>query len=199
MAQVRPASASQADVLVSRVNAERVNAGVPPLSVDPRLTAIAEQWSNEMARVGNYFHNPDMAAELPPTWLYRGENVGAEKTLDEAHQAFMASAVHRSEILDPRYQLLGVGVAPASDGGVWVTEDFMTLRPPPPPAALPVVTVHQQARHDRTVAAPTTAPAPPSPPVPVRSSVGDVLDALRTLDSESTPSAGVVLLRQRSM
>ena len=46
------------------------------------------------------------------------------------HNAFMASAEHKGNILDPDFRRVGIGVVPGTGsgscgaGGVWATEDF---------------------------------------------------------------------------
>jgi uncharacterized protein YkwD len=52
-----------------------------------------------------------------------GENVGVGDSLDDLEDAFMASAVHRHNILARTYDHAAVGVV-IEDGRVWVTVVF---------------------------------------------------------------------------
>ncbi|MFO0664449.1 MAG: CAP domain-containing protein [Polyangiaceae bacterium] len=55
-----------------------------------------------------------------------GENVALAKTVEEAHQALMASPSHRGNILNAAFRAVGLSVLPDADGNVWVTEVFVT-------------------------------------------------------------------------
>lgn len=55
-----------------------------------------------------------------------GENVALAKTVEEAHQALMASPSHRGNILSKDFRAVGLSVLADADGNVWVTEVFVT-------------------------------------------------------------------------
>ena len=57
-----------------------------------------------------------------------GENVDLNHSIAGAHDALMHSPPHRANILDPDYNVVGVGVIRAGDN-VWVTEDFARRLP----------------------------------------------------------------------
>lgn len=135
----------QEAAMAARVAAERNAAGRAPLALEADLTDVARSHSAAMAAQSRLFHNPSLGQQVQG-WLLVGENVGLGQTVDQVHAALMASAQHRSEVLDPRFTGIGVGVI-QSGGSLWVTEVFRQRAGDPAPAP---------------------APAPPAPPVPVR-------------------------------
>ena len=113
---------------VSLINADRAHGGLPPLTVDPQLVAVARGWSDTLERAGSLSHNPDIEHELPDGWTRWGENVGTGPSVASLEAAFMASAEHRANILGA-FTLVGVGVDVTTSGVVWVTVDFAALGP----------------------------------------------------------------------
>ena len=53
-----------------------------------------------------------------------GENVASAGSLENAHRALWASPSHRGNLLLERFTRVGVAVAQAADGTLWVTEMF---------------------------------------------------------------------------
>lgn len=143
--------------LAARVTAERAASGLGPLAVDADLVAVARAHSATMASQARLFHTPDLATQVQG-WVKLAENVGVGTTVDDVDRALMASADHRADILDPRFNGIGIGVV-AGGGRLWVTQVFRqrqgapapTAAPSPPPAPAP--------------AAPPAAPAPRRAPV----------------------------------
>ena len=120
------AAGSDAQRFTDLLNNERRAVGLPALIVDTRLVPIAVNWSGHMASTNTLAHNPDLAAQAPADWTRLSENVGYGSSVDSVHDAFMKSATHRADILDPNVNTVGVGVA-YSGGRVWVTENFMQI------------------------------------------------------------------------
>ena len=106
----------------SMLNAERTSHGLAPLRISGDLVAVAQQWSAHMANSGSLAHNPGLTSQVR-NWRAVGENVGEGPTIEDLDSAFMNSAEHRANILDPSYQEFGVGYA-RSDGLIWITIDF---------------------------------------------------------------------------
>jgi hypothetical protein len=148
--------------LSALTNQARAAAGVPGLSVDGTLSAIAGRWAATMAAEGRMRHNPNLTAELPGGWQRAAENVGMGSTLDLVFGALMNSANHRRNILDAAFDRLGVGLA-LSGGRVYTVQVFVdsaaTPSPPPPPPT-PPATAPPAPPPTR---APVPAPAPPAP------------------------------------
>lgn len=120
---VTPAFAS-ADV--GAVNQERAEAGLPPVTEDGGLTALAQQQSAQMAAAGGLFHSSNLGGEVGsvlPSYTGAAENVGYGQSIATVTNSFMGSPTHRSAILG-NFNTAGVGVVVGGDGRVWVTQMF---------------------------------------------------------------------------
>jgi uncharacterized protein YkwD len=119
-------SSSSATAYAWAIDVERARVGLGPLTVDPVVSAQAQEWSLVMAAFSTLRENPAfgaMTAAVDPTWGGAGENVGVGGTVTSIETALMASPPHRANILGD-WTHMGVGVYVASDGRVWVTERF---------------------------------------------------------------------------
>ncbi len=108
-------------------NQERALRGLPPLMRDEALSATARAWATTMAADGFLFHDPDLAGaatSIDPTWTKVGENVGLGPSVRLLHDAWMASATHRANILDGTYNRIGVGVVVVGHD-IWVAVRFL--------------------------------------------------------------------------
>jgi hypothetical protein len=145
------AQASEEGCFASSANAARAQEGIPSFETRGDLVDLARRHSGEMAASGTIFHNQSLGSDVPGKWTLVGENVGQGGTCESIHRAFMNSPGHRKNIMEPRYNYVGMGVV-VSNGTIFVTEVFMELKtaaPAPKPAA---------------PAAPAPAPAEPKPP-----------------------------------
>ncbi|TQM10040.1 CAP domain-containing protein [Pseudonocardia kunmingensis] len=126
-----PALADDADTVVALVNEEREAAGCSPVSVDDALTEAAGRHSRDQAERGEMGHEGsdgsrvgDRATDAGYRWSSIGENVASGTTSPErAMQLWMESSGHRKNILNCKFQDIGV----ARVDGYW-TQDFGTPR-----------------------------------------------------------------------
>jgi len=91
-----------------------------------RLSRYAREHSRAMAQEGYLFHSTDdqlRHALDGYEWGIGGENVGVGGSLDSLEAAFMASKLHRENILRREFDHAAVGVV-RSDGRIWVTVIF---------------------------------------------------------------------------
>ncbi len=121
-ANVSYAAVSDPSGYLGRLNSERVAHGLQPLIMRSDLTQVAQSWSDHMAATGVLSHNPQLATAVG-NWLAVGENVGDGPTIGDLDAAFMASAKHRANILDPTYDDVGIGTV-TRNGTIWITVDF---------------------------------------------------------------------------
>lgn len=111
------------------VNQERLRFGLPPLNVSSELNQSAQGWSTHLVATDQYFHG-DVSARLTAAgydWREGGENIATgDGTPRDVLAAWMASAGHCENILEPTYRDMGTG---ESFGGLyapmWV-QDFGT-------------------------------------------------------------------------
>jgi hypothetical protein len=120
-----PAAASTGSVLAG-VNAARAASGLPALQVRGDLSAVAAGWSRQMAASWDLAHNPGLGGQVSG-WDLLGENVGYGPDPATVQRAFMNSASHRQNVLEPRFTEIGVAVVTAGDR-VWVTQVFRQPR-----------------------------------------------------------------------
>lgn len=122
-------SAAEEEV-VRGVNADRAQAGLPPLEVDDRLTEIARQHTEKMVEHKALSHQfpeePDVRHRVVSSGVrfdISGENVAYDRDADSAERALMHSPPHRANILRPQFTVIGVGVIRVGDS-IYVTQDF---------------------------------------------------------------------------
>jgi uncharacterized protein YkwD len=133
------------DAVLCLLNGQRANAGLPPLTVDPSLTASALEHSQSMKDNGYFQHDsPDgttFAERIAQTgfllgaarWVI-GENIAWGSLVLGTPQAlttaWMNSPEHRDNILEPDYREIGVGTVwgapsnPLMPAAAIVTTDF---------------------------------------------------------------------------
>jgi uncharacterized protein YkwD len=158
-----PVAAAAADHTgdVARVleltNAQRLTAGLAPLTLSAQLNDAAQTYSGVLAAGTCFEHTcgavPNFADRLGRAgytgWADIAENIAAGYPTPEAVVAgWMNSPGHRANILSPKFSEIGVGVASGRTYGTYWTQEFGTR-----PGVTP----------DDSAAAPqaaTTAPAP---------------------------------------
>lgn len=104
------------------VNGERRDRGIHELTWDDALAAKAQAWAEKMAADGKLSHST-LSDNQQPGWTALAENVAQNSSVEGAHQAFMNSSGHRTNILSSTYTKIGVGVV-ESGGYVWVVQEF---------------------------------------------------------------------------
>ena len=123
--------------IVQRTNAERARAGVAPLRASTQLTQAAQIQADQMARLGRLEHElsgvkyptpPDRLAAVGYRWQTYGENIAMGQTSAAAVlDSWMHSSGHRANILNGRFQEIGVGYARDSAGRPYYVQVFATL------------------------------------------------------------------------
>jgi hypothetical protein len=141
---------------VAALNRVRAGQGLAPLEVHGELVGVARAWADVMAGANDIWHNPDLGSQVSAPWVVLGENVGTGYEVPVIMQAFVDSRAHYRNIVDPRFDLVGVGVTWGSDGRMYTAHVFMDLGGPPASAPAPA---------SAASAAPAGPGAPP-PPVP---------------------------------
>lgn len=111
-------------------NQERAKAGVPPLKWNNNLALSARLHSNEMARHNQLSHQFSDEAELGARLAQQGarfdanaENVGYAGSADELHSGWMNSPPHRANMLNPRYDQMGIGITRVGER-LYATQDL---------------------------------------------------------------------------
>ncbi len=121
---------------VDAINETRAEVNLPPLIVHPDLVEVARSWSDSMRKVHvvtapaegsgcTISHNPNLKYILPKQWAGLGENVGCGNAdLRTIHQKFVDSPHHYENIVNPKFDKVGIGIVYEGDM-MFVTEQFM--------------------------------------------------------------------------
>src|SRR5262249_52509994 len=113
--------------MLSMLNAERAAAGVAPVENQPWAQSVARQHSQDMAAAGDVWHNMTGYMDQGHQVLgatYLGENVSMDSNLAANDARLFASPGHHANIVDPRFNYVGIGIALDAKNWVYVTEDF---------------------------------------------------------------------------
>jgi uncharacterized protein YkwD len=104
---------------LSMLNQYRAQSGIAPLTLDPQLSRIAEDYARKMAAADKMGHNVDgqsLLGQRLKSYGYpfsnAGENVAAGyHTLAEAFSGWRQSPPHDRGMKDPEMSLMGIGTA----------------------------------------------------------------------------------------
>ncbi len=133
-----PRLASHEAALHTSVNALRRQHGLIELRRDAAIDAVARAHSRDMV-ARRYFAHETPEGWTPPDRLARGgitditlagENVGLTNRGDpnaEIVEGWLASPVHRQNLLAPMFNTTGVGIARAADGTLYYTQLYVTV------------------------------------------------------------------------
>jgi uncharacterized protein YkwD len=108
---------------VSDTNHARVHHDPREHRATSRLTEVAQNWAQWMARHHTMEHNPNLESQVH-NWQSIGENVGSGGSEPPIHRAFMNDTYHRDNILSPDYTQVGIGTARDDNGRLYVDEVF---------------------------------------------------------------------------
>jgi uncharacterized protein YkwD len=124
--------------IVHCTNRERVIRGLPALRRNPVLRHAAKYHARNMLRYG-FFRHDDVFGQSPVDRVARFGHRGAFRWIGEniavgnwsptdTCRAWMASAEHRSNILNAHFTMIGVGFARSAGGRTYYVEDFGSRR-----------------------------------------------------------------------
>jgi len=129
-----PFSSYEADSeqqLLALANQSRQQAGAPPLKMDAGLSQAARLHAQAMIRAHQLSHQFDGEPSLPQrlaaaTTLQLdadGENVAFDSDAAAGHAHLMLSPPHRANLLNPEYNVVGMGAIRSGDR-LYIVEDF---------------------------------------------------------------------------
>jgi len=141
-ATFRPVASSTADIpfndddsaeqqLLVLANQSRQQAGLSPLALDSGLSQAARVHAEAMVEAHQLSHQfdgePGLAQRLAATTRLQleqeGENVALDYDAARGHQHLMLSPPHRANLLNPAYNVVGLGVLRSGDR-LYIVEDF---------------------------------------------------------------------------
>jgi len=118
-------------VLLALANQARAQAGAPRLTLDAGLCRAARAHAEEMFAARQLSHQlegepslPQRLATATSTQLdQEGENVALDYDAEKGHEHLMLSPPHRANLLNPAYNVVGMGVVRSGDR-LYVVQDF---------------------------------------------------------------------------
>jgi uncharacterized protein YkwD len=127
--------------LLALANQSRKQAGGPPLTLDAGLSQAARTHALAMREAQQLSHQFEGEPSLPirlaaATHLQldqEGENVALDYSAAAAHEHLMHSPPHRANLLNPAYNVVGLGVVRSGDR-LYIVEDFGDALPNYSPA-----------------------------------------------------------------
>lgn len=117
--------------MVDLVNQERKKAGLNPLKVDNTIRGVARLHSIDMVKKG-YFSHTNLDGKTPAQrmteggvdfWL-AGENIALAPTYEMAQIGFLKSPKHYENIVDSKFNRIGIGIIDTGVYGRMVTQNF---------------------------------------------------------------------------
>ena len=142
-ATLKPAAAASPDIpfndydreaelqLLALANQSRAEAGAPRLALDAGLSQAARAHAEAMYAARQLSHQfegePSLPQRLAAATLTQldqeGENVALDFNAADGHQHLMLSPPHRANLLNPEYNVIGVGVVRGGDR-LYIVQDF---------------------------------------------------------------------------
>jgi uncharacterized protein YkwD len=118
-------------VLLDLANQARAQAGVPLLSLDAGLCQAARAHAEAMFAARQLSHRFDGEPSLPQRLAtathaqldQEAENVALDFNAENGHQHLMLSPPHRANLLNPAYNVVGLGVVRSGDE-LYIVQDF---------------------------------------------------------------------------
>jgi uncharacterized protein YkwD len=147
--------------LLALANQSRKQAGAPPLTLDAGLSQAARTHALAMLEAQQLSHQFEGELSLPirladKTHLQldqEGENVALDYSAAGGHEHLMLSPPHRANLLNPAYNVVGLGVVRNGDR-LYIVQDFGHALPNYSPAEVKdrVAAAVSQMRHQASLA-----------------------------------------------
>jgi uncharacterized protein YkwD len=117
--------------LLVLANGARKQAGAQPLTLDTGLSQAARTHALAMLQARQLSHQfdgePSLAVRLAATTALQldqeGENVALDYDAEHGHEHLMLSPPHRANLLNPAYNVVGLGVVRSGDR-LYIVQDF---------------------------------------------------------------------------
>ena len=118
-------------MMLDLANQSRAQAGLAPLAFDPGLCQAARVHAEAMLAARQLSHQfegePSLAQRLgavtKTTLDQEGENVALDFNPENGHKHLMLSPPHRANLLNPSYNVIGVGIVRSGEH-LYIVEDF---------------------------------------------------------------------------
>ena len=116
--------------LLNYINTQRINHNLNTISLNETLNSLAQAHADDM-NTKNYFAHINLENQTPTDRRVAaniqtnvGENLAHSPSLYFGHNALMRSAMHRSNILNPEWDKVGLGITLDANGYLLIVEEF---------------------------------------------------------------------------
>jgi uncharacterized protein YkwD len=123
---------SEESQMISLINQERAKTGLKELEIDYSLVKLAKEKSLDMVSYNYFGHNSNRLGSVFDQLrrnrvLYQtaAENLAGAADAQKAQQYFLASPIHRWNILNPRFTKVGIGIVRGGPFGAMITQLFL--------------------------------------------------------------------------
>ncbi|MGE5605641.1 MAG: CAP domain-containing protein [Bacteroidota bacterium] len=114
------------------INQERAEAGLAQLEIDPTLTQLARDKSLDMVSHNYFGHYSERFGTIHDqlevnavSYCNAAENLAGGSNIIKTHRRLLASPAHRSNILNPKFKRVGIGIVKGSPYGKMMTQVFI--------------------------------------------------------------------------
>lgn len=118
--------------ILEKINAIRIENGLPPLSIDSLLDSVANTKAKDMVENNYFAHNSptygtpfEMMQNAGVTYIHAGENIAGNSNIDAAIDSFLNSDAHKQNILSNAYNYIGIGIEPSNVYGYIIVLMFI--------------------------------------------------------------------------
>ena len=118
--------------LLNLINKVRKREGIRPLEMNSNLIQIARRKATDMIENDYFTHNSpiygspfDMLKEEGVDYGLAGENLARAETVEEGFAGLMESPEHKDNILNTRYDEVGIGIVEGGPYGLMIVQLFI--------------------------------------------------------------------------
>lgn len=118
-------------IMLNQVNSAREKHDLPPLTLDSKLTTVAQEYGKNMFLRGYFSHytpegfSPfDRLEHYSVSYTSAAENLAYAPDVKLAFTGLMNSPSHRRNILDPSFKKIGIGIIDAGTYGKIFVQEF---------------------------------------------------------------------------
>lgn len=101
----------------------RASKGLAPLTLNPSLNTVAQNWSIKQSDAGVMSHNPDYYKQYPAGWSSAAENVAYGYSVSNVVPAWIASPGHYTNLMSASTDI-GIGYYYGANGIPYFTQNF---------------------------------------------------------------------------
>lgn len=104
--------------MLDLINVERSKVGAAPLKSDTKLMEVAKIKADDIVKNNYFLHTSptygspfEMMKKFGITYKTAAENIAGNSSVEAAHTALMKSEGHRTNILNPNFNFIGIGIS----------------------------------------------------------------------------------------